>query len=530
MAGSWRRRTGRRPILSRSMPDGMAPATAPPPARARARASRLSGSALSLPRRLLAGVRRAPLPLVALLVVAAVVGFAWSVATAPLNGPDEMSHIGYSQYLAETGKGPKPGSGTGWMSTQALNAGYELYLIPIISNFPGKPMWDRAKEVERSVRNDPQNNGSGPNPLAQNPPLYYGYEAAAYHLSPDRSVLGRFFAMRMANLSLFLVTVLMTWLLASELFAAMWVRFLMTGLVALQPKLGFMAGVVNSDTLLVTISTAFLWAATRLIRHGPTVGRVTAVALLAGLGPLTHGRGFALVPPAVVALVTALWPLRRQLQAVAGRLAVAAVAIGTPIAIGLLWTRGDSGTAFGGEVGQAGEPATNIKGFLGYVWQFYFDKLSFMAPAPGPHYGYRQVYIETFFGSFGSLDVVYPGWVVDVLQVGAAIGLALIGAVAVARWQEFRGRIRLLVLYLTTFGSLVGLLHIASYRDLAAGGEPLFTGRYLLPGVALYALAVAWVVRAFPRRAAALAGAALLAVFALLSIGGIGMTLARFDG
>src|SRR5947208_1893487 len=39
---------------------------------------------------------RLPAPLVALLVVSAVLGVAWAVATPPLQGPDEEAHLGYA--------------------------------------------------------------------------------------------------------------------------------------------------------------------------------------------------------------------------------------------------------------------------------------------------------------------------------------------------------------------------------------------------------------------------------------------------
>ena len=50
----------------------------------------------------------------------------------------------------------------------------------------------------------------------------------------------------------------------------------------------------------------------------------------------------------------------------------------------------------------------SVKGFLSTTWQFYFPRLPFMDARIGPDYGYRQVFIESFFGRFASLEVAYP--------------------------------------------------------------------------------------------------------------------------
>jgi hypothetical protein len=78
--------------------------------------------------------------------------------------------------------------------------------------------------------------------------------------------------------------------------------------------------------------------------------------------------------------------------------------------------------------------------------------------------------------------------------------------------------------------ALLGLLHISSYRDLQVGGDPLITGRYLLPAIAAFGLAVAWVIGSLPRRAAPWAGAVVLAGFVLLDVEGFLINAQRFYG
>jgi hypothetical protein len=74
------------------------------------------------------------------------------------------------------------------------------------------------------------------------------------------------------------------------------------------------------------------------------------------------------------------------------------------------------------------------------------------------------------------------------------------------------------------------LLHLSAYRDLQVGGDPLITGRYLLPCVAVWAVAVAWVARSLPRAAGPALAGGLLACFVLLDVGALGLTAERFLG
>jgi len=468
-----------------------------------------------------------------LCAIALVVGIGWALATGPLNGPDESAHVAYVQHLAEAGDGPSRDTGHRPYSSQLDGLMTGGSFGPMVGHAEARPPWSALADLNRALGALPgsaRSDGDGPNPLASNPPLYYAYEAVAYHLSPSANPLNRLLVLRLANVALFVATVALSWLLAMELFSALWPCVLTAGLVALQPKLGFMAGVVNSDTLLVTIATAFLVLSVRLVRRGPSLLRVVGVGALAAAGPMVHGRGFFLLPAGIVALAVGLWPVRREIRrslTLAG-CAVALMLIG--VAIGFFWTRAHTGgSAFGGELGTAASGSGNVRQFLSYVWQFYFRPLSFMQPTLGPPYGYRQLYIETFFGTFGSLEVLYEGWVFDMLQLAAALGLAALGAAVLVRWQSVRRNARVVAIFAATFVSMIGLLHVAAYRHLVQGSlDPLVTGRYLLPCVALYATAVAWTLAAIGRRAGPWLAAALLAVSLLLTISGIGLTAWRF--
>jgi predicted membrane protein DUF2142 len=479
-------------------------------------------------------VRRTPAALAVLLALALVQALAWSVTTAPFNGPDEPAHIAYAQYLAETGHGPSMSTGTASVSTELGVAEYELNLVPSFGRSNGRATWSALARVSRKLDGLPKalrKNGSGPNAVAQNPPLYYAYEALAYRLSPNQSLLGRVFAMRVANGLLYLVTIGLMWLLAGEIFTRPWVRFLATAIVALHPKLASLAGNVNPDTLLVTLTTGFLLAGVKLVRGGPTSARIAGVAGTAGLAALTHGRGLFLLPVALLVLAVAWLRARPPRRALLRQVALGGGLLVGCLLVAFLWTRSDAGgAAFGGEVGRATNQGFNVRQFASHVWQFYLPHFSFMAPMLGPKYGYREVYIETFFGGYANFEVNFRPAIYDWLQIFAFGGFVAIYGLIIVRWRSLVARWPLILLFAATFAALLTLLHISSYRHLQVGGDPLITGRYLLPCIALFGLTIAWVTSALPRRIAPWAGAVVLAGFVLLDVEGFLINAQRFYG
>lgn len=452
------------------------------------------------------------------LVLALCQGLLWAAFTAPLNGPDEAEHAAYVQAVAETGRGPKRVGGTGSYSTELSHLRTELGLAAMRGHPEAKPDFGALPRIERELAALPDgtaDDGTGPSPVAQNPPLYYWVQAVVYRLSPERSLLGRLFAMRAANVLLYVATVLFTWLLAGDVFRARWQRLLATVAVALQPKLVAMGAVINPDSLLYAASAGFLWMSVRVLLRGPSLTRLAALAGFVAAGVLTHGRGFFLLPALGVVLLLAVLRFRpsrtRALQAGVGT----ALVVGLAVAVAAAWTQsGSGGAAFGGEVGQ--QAGFNARQFVSYVFQFYFGPLGSLQPL-GPAYGYRQVYIETFLGGFGSLEVTFPTVVYDYAQIAAAVGIAALVVGVAARWDSVRRIWYLWVAALCTFGSLLLVLHVSAYRDLAVGGDPLLTGRYLLPAVALYGLAIGWVFGSLPRWIGVPLAGAMLAVLVILA-------------
>ena len=487
--------------------------------------------------RLGARVRAVPKALWALLLVAALHGTAWALVLPPLSGPDEIAHAAYVQALVENGDGPQRNEGTGPESLELSLAAAELYLIPIRGHGEGKPAWASVDDVERKLERitaAERSNGTGPNSAGVNPPLYYLLGAVPWAVDRDGSLLGRLLAVRLLTVLLFVVAVGLTWLVAAELFAATWQRFVATAVVALHPKLGHTAGQINPDLLVVVMVTGMLAAALRLVRRGPTPGRLLALGLTAGGAVLSHPRGLFALPVAGLVLLVVAFQQRAVLRRAPRRLllpglgAVAALVLG--FAGAYAYSRAHAGgAAFGGNAPQAA--GFNVREFLSYLWQFYFPPFGFFEAKIGPGFGYRQMYIQTFFGGYATFAINFADLTLDRLQVAAYLGLlGLLIAVAVHR-RELVRRWPVPLVCLAFLGTMLLQLHLTSYASLRGGGlDVVITGRYLLPAIALYGCAIAFVVGSMPRRIAPVAAGVALGVAVLLCLGGLGLTFGRFYG
>jgi 4-amino-4-deoxy-L-arabinose transferase-like glycosyltransferase len=480
-----------------------------------------------------------PRPLRLLLAVAALEIVVWIAVAPPWQAPDEPAHFAYAQHLAEVGDAPVknfPQIGAGSESTQQGSAEVWFNLRTTLGQEGAKPLWTKVdlqtwRATEKALTAGERADGYGPNAIAQNPPLYYAYEAIPYKVVGATHILTTVFWMRLWSGLLFLLTIGFTWLAAGELFgrSRQWLQATAAGAVALLPQLAYMGSVINPDTALVTIWAAFTWLAIRLVKRGPSWDRILAVAVMVALSIITHGRGLSLVGPGVVALVVTLARNRRALDwrigaAVAGSIAIVALAL--VYAFHITTTTG--GSAYGGEARFVAGGFT-LKGFFNYVWQFYFPKLPGMNVKIGPDYGFKQVFVYSFFGLFGSLEVGYPSWVYSWLHTAELIGAVALLACLWVRRDVVRRSWDVLLVLAATFVSLLFVLHFVAYRDmLGQPGDPVLVGRYVLPLVSLWALGIAAVAATLPKRFGVALSAVVLGSGVLLQVAGIGLTLTRF--
>jgi hypothetical protein len=289
-----------------------------------------------------------------------------------------------------------------------------------------------------------------------------------------------------------------------------------------------MSGVVNPDILLAGVWAAFAYLALVAVRKGPRPWVMVGLGVLGAASVLTHGRGLAIIGPLLVVLAVLLWRARPLTVRV---IAWTFVTLGT-LAVGLAGTLAYS-NAHGGVSSIGGEAtksagAGNITGFLSYLWQFYLPPLRTMSPQ-GPPYGYRQVYIEGLAGTFGSLEIQYPLWVYDAIQLVAAIGIAVLLACLVRNFERLRGHGAQLIVLVSIPVCMLFVLHVSGYRNLQGPPfDPLLVGRYLLPLAIFIGLAIAYVCVSLPKRLGSLLGTLVLTLFLVLCLAGLGLTIGRF--
>ena len=493
---------------------------------------------VSTGRSALGRARAVPRPLVALLAIATIQVVAWALVLPPFQGPDEDAHFAYVQKLAETGSGPVASGGNGRAISSEQNAAMnEAQLRSLRGVLGARPAWsdaeqERWREVEATLSAADSADGLGPNAVAQNPPLYYALEAIPYHLAPGGSFFNRVYVMRLASAVFYLAIVGFMWLIASELFRPLWARTLATAVVALQPKLAMLGGIINPDILLALTWTAFIYAGLLIVRRGPTPARLAGAGLATAASVLTHGRGLPLVGALVALLVIAYvrWrPPRRDL--LRGLAIAAGPALLALLALYVFTSGGAAGGGvYGGEVSRLGAKGFDVREFLSYVWQFYMPRLDFMEPAIGPaDYGFKQVYIQSFYGDLAWLEIELPRFATDLLSLATLLLLLGLYTVVVRRPRDLRRAWPEVAFVLLTALALIVTLHVSSYRDLLVNpSDPLITGRYLLPLASVLAMGVTVVVMALPRRLAPIATGVVIAFGVVLQLSALGITFVRF--
>lgn len=484
-------------------------------------------------RRITDALRRVPASLALLLIVAFVSALAWNVATAPLQGPDELEHVAYVARLAETGSIPSRTTGRHPYGDDQAAAIRELDLDALTQNPEVRPDWsETAREAfERdAARPGLRSSGDGPNPTAGNPPLFYAFEAVAWRLTPGGGFLDRLFAMRIVSGLLLAATVAFAWLMAGEVFSRRLPQFTAGAFVALLPIAGSLGGIVNPDIAIAASWTAFLWLALRMSRLGPTPARVALTTVAAAAALLVHGRSLPIIPALAAALIVAWIANRsRPKEVLEGTATAGALSFLGAVSYRLL-TAGQQGGIYGSETNLGNTAAFNLRQFGSFIWQFYLPRLSGMAPRPGPSHGFRQVFIEQFLGGTFALNEVYlPYSLYDAVQVAAIVVLLAAYTCMVLRWRTVVDRWPVAVIVgLTTAGTLL-FLHLASYRALINGSaDPLLAGRYLVPLVAVFGLVPATVAATLPRRVATVFAAFFVAAMFVLSAFAMSTALERF--
>lgn len=139
------------------------------------------------------------------------------------------------------------------------------------------------------------------------------------------------------------------------------------------------------------------------------------------------------------------------------------------------------------------------------------------------------MFIDRFLGTFAQLEVTFSPATLNFLSRAAEVtAVAAIVGLIVQRRRLARVPWVIAVLAAGVLGYLL-VLHAAAYASLLeVSGDPIITGRYLLPLLALYGVGIALALSWLPRVLSALLSGAVVAGLSVLQLAALAIVLERF--
>jgi hypothetical protein len=495
--------------------------------------------------RLRAAVRRIPRAGRAVALITLVNALVWSVVVPPFQVPDEITHFGYAQYLAQTGKPPPGKPGVLQYSDEEQQTLLALHFFAVVGHADQRGISTRGEDaaLRAVLATHPSRTGAGGSSSATNqPPLYYALEAIPYWLSPSHDILTRLALMRALSALLAAGTVLCIFLLIRELLPGTpWAWTVGALAVAFQPTFMFISAGVHGDNLLFLASAATLLALTRAFRHGLTLRRGLAIGLAAVVGVLGKLTFLAFLPGIALAFALLIGRAdprarRRAWGAAGAAAALVAVPGAAYLALNAIaWGRGGGVTAgVSGAVVPAATGGISLKERLDYVWQLALPRLPFMH-AEFAGFPPWRIWFKGFIGRFGWLDYGFPGWAYYVaFAVFVPIAVLAVAAIVVAcrrlTWRGLAWRLPLAATFLALAAGLIGVIGWQGIGYRHDTGFQFEQARYLLPLLGLYGLVVALAARGAGRRWGPAVGALLVVLAMAHGLFAELLTIARYYG
>lgn len=430
----------------------------------------------------------------------------WASVIPPFQIPDEPFHVGYAQYLAETGRMPDLSVISRPTSLYRPSEEYSAVVSGMPFSVEGKPSWSSRQDRELRLRLSrplSRREETAAGGAVRYSPLYYGLEAVPARVGTGLNALDRLYLMRLVSALLAGITVGFVFLFLREVFRTTpWAWTLGALTVAFQPVFGFMSGGVNNDSLLYAAGAALLYLLARAFRRGLDVRLGVAIGAASAVGFLAKPTMLAVLPGAGLGLLVIVWrtqPDRRWgalRGVVAAGSAFALPALGWAVAELTVLNRPFSATTGALSSGSLNAEPT-VRGQLSYLWQFFLPRLHFMKDLfhGYPEYPVWDVYIQGFIGRFGYFQYGFPFWA-NGLGLGILLGVATAATVALGRARHsLKGRSAELACYGVMALGLVLLGGVAGYRFRVALGFNFEQPRYLFPVLALYGAIVALAAR-----------------------------------
>ncbi len=472
-----------------------------------------------------------PLPLALLVAVGIVLSLSWATLQPPWNGPDEVGHFAYVQRTVEQreipwytngepagvphGASAEVGSATVQSNARAREGNPSM---KDVNRHPDEVFWE---EVETAIGKDAKKKTDFMATML-NPPGFPLYQAAPYAATSRLDVFSRLYVLRLWNIPLIVAVIVAAWLFTGLIVGPRrTLQTLATAVVATNAQFITTTSSVNADALVTALWSVAIALMAAILLRGPTRARTIALVTVTVAAGLTHGRGLPLVLPVALTGAIAWWRATRP-HGIRTRVAAGVAAAGAVAASTLVVLRTATGRAL--DFDRARE-------FGSYLWQFYLPKLEFMKTDLRTDWSVRDVFIDRFWGIAPNLDGAVDPWILDAMATASRIGLLALLVVLVARWRTVARARALLLVLVVAFVTYLVVLHVAGYRSIIGGaGDPVVTGRYLIPFLVLLGAAVAVGVSWLPRRVLPVVASVLVFASFALHLAMLGAVMVRFHG
>ena len=457
---------------------------------------------------------------VAIALAAVAAAAAWSLVTPAFQAPDEIGHLAYAQTLAESAAPPVQRDKTRF-SQELLTTMADLRVgAPDLHQVNATIMSEvEERHLQRDLERPLSRRGNdGADAATTEPPLYYALTAVPYTLAHGAGLTARIELMRLLSALMAGATAVFAFLFVRECLPRHAWAWSVGGLgAAFMPLVAFMSGSVNPDAMLFAVGVALLYCIARAFRRGLTQRLAVWTGVAIALGLLAKINFFGLLPGALIAVVLAARQSEGSWNGRVAQLAGTAIGVGLApylvlLALDLLiWDRG--GILFSSA--SSTEGVHGLGNQFAFLWQVYLPRLPGQTPI-FPSWVGRELFFNGFVGRFGALTVSFAGWVYDAaLVLSLALAALALRAAVVQRDALRRRRVELLA-YVLLVGGVLGLIAMAAMRgwngvEIIAAAQ----GRYLLPLLGFFSLALTLAARGAGERW----GRALGAVLVVIAIG-----------
>jgi 4-amino-4-deoxy-L-arabinose transferase-like glycosyltransferase len=242
------------------------------------------------------------LALALLLAFTLVRGGIWAVTQPYFWAPDEDYHFLYVEHLTTQGALPSPDEPLYpreyRIVLQAMK--YDQYSSGPRQDFSGDPKASvRRLEGLSDADREPSEVNRGVTVV--HAPVYYVAGAVVNGLLGDASPFTRIAAVRWMSSLIGVLAVYLAWLLAGQVFRREWLTLTAAALVALQPMIGFLSGIVSNDIAVTAGYTAALALSLFILRTSPRIAQGAWLGGAIGLALLLKSTAVGLVPLALLA-------------------------------------------------------------------------------------------------------------------------------------------------------------------------------------------------------------------------------------